>query len=55
MAAVVMAINHAKLQDAVLNMERLNIVMNANNIRAKNINIWMNMIFLLRAGGEWQI
>lgn len=50
-----MVINHAKSLDAVLNMERFNIVTNVNKIRAKNINIWMNMIFLLRAGGERQI
>ena len=55
MAAVVMAINHAKLQDAVLNMERLNIAMNADNIHAKSISTLMNMTFLLRAGGEKQI
>lgn len=50
-----MAINHAKLRDAALNMERLNIAMNASNIHAKNINILMNMILLLRTGDERQI
>lgn len=50
-----MAINHVKLRDAVLNMERLNIVMSADNIHAKNINTLMTMIFLLRADDKKQI
>ena len=33
-----MVINHAELRNVVLNMERLNIAMNADNIHAKNIN-----------------
>ncbi len=50
-----MAINHAKLRNAVLNMERLNIVMSANNIHAKNINTLMNMTLLSHIGNERQI
>lgn len=49
-----MVINHAKLQNAVLNTERLSIVMNADNIPAKSISTLMNMTFLLRADGEKQ-
>ncbi len=41
-----MAINHVKLRNAVLNMERLNIVMSADNIHVKNINTLMNMTLL---------
>ena len=37
-AVVAMVINHAELRNVVLNMERLNIAMNADNIHAKNIN-----------------
>ena len=54
-AAAVMAISHAKLQDAALNTERLNIAMNAANIHVKNTNTLMNMRFLSRSGGEKQI
>lgn len=50
-----MAISHAKLQDAALNTERLNIAMNAANIHVKNTNTLMNMRFLSRSGGEKQI
>ena len=47
-----MVINHAELQNVVLNMERLNIAMSANNIRVKNINTLMIMILSSRINGE---
>ena len=50
-----MVINHAELQNVVLNMERLNIAMSANNIRVKNINTLMIMILSSRINGEKQI
>lgn len=50
-----MAINHVKLRNAVLNMEKLNTVMNANNIHAKNINTLMNMTLLSHIDDERQI
>mgnify|MGYP007039300262 CR=1 FL=1 len=45
----------ADLQNVVLNMERLNIAMSANNIRVKNINTLMIMILSSRINGEKQI
>ena len=54
-AVVAMVINHAELQNVVLNMERLNIAMSANNIRVKNINTLMIMILSSRINGEKQI
>ena len=50
-----MAINHAKLRNAVLNTERLNIAMNANNTPVRNISTMMNMKSLLRTDGKMQI
>lgn len=50
-----MEINHVKLQDVVLNMERLNIAMSVSNIHVKNTNTLMTMIFLLRADDKKQI
>ena len=50
-----MVINNAELQNVVLNMERLNIAMSANNIRVKNINTLMIMILSSRINGEKQI
>lgn len=50
-----MVINHAELRNVVLNMERLNIAMNADNIHAKNINTLMIMILSSRINGEKQI
>lgn len=47
-----MVINHAELQNVVLNMERLNIAMSANNIRVKNINTLMIMILSSRINGK---
>ena len=44
-----------ELQNVVLNMERLNIAMSANNIRVKNINTLMIMILSSRINGEKQI
>ena len=43
------------LRNAAVNMERLSIVMSANNIHAKNINILMNMTLLSHIDGERQI
>ena len=54
-AVVAMVINHAELQNVVLNMDRLNIAMNADNIHAKNINTLMIMILSSRINGEKQI
>ena len=47
-----MVINHARLQNAVLNMERLNIVMNATIIHVKNTNTLMNTILLSHTSGK---
>ena len=54
-AVVAMVINHAELQNVVLNMDRLNIAMNADNIHAKNSNTLMIMILSSRINGEKQI
>ena len=54
-AVVAMVINHAELRNVVLNMERLNIAMNVDNIHAKSINTLMTMILSLRINGEKQI
>lgn len=50
-----MVINHAELRNVVLNMERLNIATNANNIHVKNINTLMIMILSSRINDEKQI
>ena len=50
-----MVINHARQRNAVLSMERLNIVMSANNIHAKNINTLMNMTLLSHIDGKRRI
>lgn len=50
-----MVINHAGLRNVVLNMEKLNIAMSANNIHAKNINTLMNMTLLSHIDDERRI
>ena len=55
MVVAVTVINRAKLPDAALNMEKLNIVTNVKIIHVKNISILINTTLLLLTSARKQI